>query len=168
MHEGDLERMPYGRDEPTLWARFEDEVNALLGRSDDADDHEPEESTLPATPDLRTDEVVDLFEESEGVYRQLPVRAWDPTIASGHADSGYVEGPEAAAELRELEDEWEVTGVDATAYHSEGLRCRGTLSLRYDGTLDADETIAVPFRADLEQYISEESAEEYAADLFDL
>jgi len=163
MSQRNLDRMPYGEPEPSAY--------------EEIIDHLPDLPILPerlgddgalAEVAHDGDELRELFQASEGLYRELPVKAWDPTLLLGHEEHGYLDPDETGTEMAYLEEEWEIAETAVTFYHKEGLRGRGTLEMTYDGPLDADEVIEMPFRVDVEQYLPEESAEQVLDEMYDL
>lgn len=161
MSRRNVERMPYGEEETPLYERLRERLDGIDLTSDVwSETEEEQDGRFPVTVTYDPDGLEELFEDADGVYREIPLHAWDPTLTARFTDAGYVEPDQALTELDDLLEEWEADPVKVTFYHQEGLRARGTLSMRYDGSLDADTSTGIPFRVDVEQYVTEETASE--------
>ncbi|MDY6778617.1 MAG: hypothetical protein SVU32_08175 [Candidatus Nanohaloarchaea archaeon] len=121
------------------------------------------EQLLPDSVILDGAELESMFAEAAGVYRELPLQAWDPTLTGEYTEKGYVDGEEAVSELQHLSDEWRIEPTETVFYHQQGLRCRGTVAMEYEGTLDVgDARVTVPFRADIARHTTADEAEQLA------
>lgn len=156
MSQRNLDRMPYGEEESSLYERIQEHLPALDVFSGD----DPEGDRFPIEASYDAGGLEELFEDADGVYRELPVKAWDPTLTLEHVEEAYVDADEAVTELEHLREEWRIDETDVSFYHKEGLRARGTARMTYDGDLSAEEEIEMPFRVDVEQYIPEGAAED--------
>lgn len=155
MSQRNLDRMPYGEEESSLY----DAIQERLPDLDIVSGEEPDGEPFPVEASYDADGLAGLFEDADGVYRELPISAWDPTLTLDHVEEAYLETDEAVTELENLREEWSIEETDVSFYHNEGLRARGMVRMSYEGGLPAETEIEMPFRVDVEQYISEDASE---------
>jgi hypothetical protein len=160
MSQRNLDRMPYGEKESSLYDAIQERLPDLDIVSGDDPDGEP----FPVEASYDADGLEGVFEDADGVYRELPISAWDPTLTLDHVEEAYLDADEAVTELEQLSEEWSIEETDVSFYHNEGLRVRGTVRMSYEGGLPAETEIEMPFRVDVEQYLPEDAARDALED----